>query len=226
MANLVQLKMMEDLDGILLVDKPEGMQFSTVIKTLKRKFGLVKVGHGGALDTMASGLFVLLVGGANKFAEMLMNADRAYEGAFIKGKSTDTGDIYGREIPQPERVASLAELKGDVFQVEPRYCAVRREGAANYEVVDTGEHKQFLSHVYKFDVSSSDSSNEAHFSLLASKGVIVRALVSEMGAVLSSLRRTRVGKFDVADAVPFSKILEMDSGEFSACVIPASRALR
>ena len=144
----------------------------------------------------------------------------------LSAESTDTGDIYGREIPQPERVASLAELKGDVFQVEPRYCAVRREGSANYEVVDTGEHKQFLSHVYKFDVSSSDSSNEAHFSLLASKGVIVRALVSEMGAVLSSLRRTRVGKFDVADAVPFSKILEMDSGEFSACVIPASRALR
>ena len=60
MANLVQLKMMEDLDGILLVDKPEGIQFSTVIKTIKRKFGLVKVGHGGALDTMASGLFVSL----------------------------------------------------------------------------------------------------------------------------------------------------------------------
>lgn len=225
MANLVQLRMMEELDGVLLVDKPEGMQFSTVLKTLKRKFGLVKVGHGGALDTMASGLFVLLIGGANKFTDVLMSADRAYEGTFLTGKATDTGDIYGRPVEMPSRVATLKDLRGDVFQVEPRFCAVRRVGAAGYEVVDTGEHKQFLAHVYKFEVEEPSESCESEFQLVASKGVIVRALAADMGAVLSSLRRTRLGKFNVADAIQFSKLLEMEPGEFSACVIPAGRAL-
>ncbi|MBR5926166.1 MAG: tRNA pseudouridine(55) synthase, partial [Firmicutes bacterium] len=60
MANLTQLKMMEGLDGALLVDKPAGLPFTTVVKTVKRKFNLVKVGHGGSLDAMASGLLVIL----------------------------------------------------------------------------------------------------------------------------------------------------------------------
>lgn len=225
MANLVQLRMMEELDGVLPVDKPEGMQFSTVVKTLKRKFGLVKVGHGGALDTMASGVFVLLIGSANRFSDVLMNADRAYEGVFLTGRSTDTGDVFGRPVDPPSRVCSVQDLRGDVFQVEPRFCSVRREGAAGYEVVDTGEHKQFLAHVYRFDVAEPSASGEASFSLVASKGVIVRALAADMGVVLSSLRRTRLGRFDVADAVAFSKLLEMEPGDFSACVIPSGRAL-
>lgn len=225
MANLVQLRMMEKLDGVLLVDKPEGMQFSTVLKTLKRKFSLVKVGHGGSLDTMASGLFVLLVGSANKFTDVLMNADRAYEGVLVRGRSTDTGDIHGRPVDPPLCPATPLELRGDVFQTEPRFCSVRRELSAGYDVVDTGEHKRFLAHVYRFDVEEPSPSGESPFSLVASKGVIVRSLAAEMGAVLSSLRRTRVGKLDVADAVAFSKLLEMNPGEFSACVIPAGRAL-
>ena len=72
MANLTQLRMLEELDGLLLVDKPAGIAFSSVVKTVKRKFNLVKVGHGGALDAMASGLFVVLLGGANKFVGDIM----------------------------------------------------------------------------------------------------------------------------------------------------------
>ena len=76
MANLTQLKMLEGLDGFLLVDKPVGIAFSTVVKTVKRKFNLVKVGHGGSLDAQASGLFILLIGDANKFVGDVMGADR------------------------------------------------------------------------------------------------------------------------------------------------------
>ena len=80
MANLTQLKMLEDLNGFLLVDKPAGIAFSTVVKTVKRKFNLVKVGHGGSLDAQASGLFILLIGDANKFVGDVMGADREYVG--------------------------------------------------------------------------------------------------------------------------------------------------
>ena len=120
----------------------------------------------------------------------------------------------------PSRLATLDDLKGDVFQVEPRFCAIRKEGTAEYEVVDTGEHKQFLAHVYRFDVK-----DDGAFELKASKGVIVRALAQDMGATLTSLRRTRIGKFDAKDAVPFDKLLTIEMKDFASCVMPLPKAL-
>ena len=221
MANLTQLKMLEDLNGFLLVDKPAGIAFSTVVKTVKRKFNLVKVGHGGSLDAQASGLFILLIGDANKFVGDVMGADREYVGTLKLGETTDTGDAWGRPIPLPSRLATLDDLRGDVFQVEPKFCAIRKEGTAEYEVVDTGEHKQFLAHVYRFDVK-----DDGAFELKASKGVIVRALAQDMGATLTALRRTKIGKFDVAEAVPFDKLLETEMKDFASVVMPLSVALK
>ena len=220
MANLTQLKMLEDLNGFLLVDKPAGIAFSTVVKTVKRKFNLVKVGHGGSLDAQASGLFILLIGDANKFVGDVMGADREYAGTLKLGETTDTGDAWGRPIPLPSRLATLDDLRGDVFQVEPKFCAIRKEGTAEYEIVDTGEHKQFLAHVYRFDVK-----DDGAFELKASKGVIVRALAQDMGATLTALRRTKIGKFDVADAIPFDKLLTTEMKDFASCVMPLSKAL-
>lgn len=221
MANLTQLKMLEDLNGFLLVDKPAGIAFSTVVKTVKRKFNLVKVGHGGSLDAQASGLFILLIGDANKFVGDVMGADREYAGTLKLGETTDTGDAWGRPIPLPSRLATLDDLRGDVFQVEPKFCAIRKEGTAEYEIVDTGEHKQFLAHVYRFDVK-----DDGAFELKASKGVIVRALAQDMGATLTALRRTKIGKFDVADAIPFDKLLETAMKDFASVVMPLSVALK
>ena len=225
MANLTQLKMLEELDGFLLVDKPAGIAFATVVKTVKRKFNLVKVGHGGSLDAMASGLMILLLNDANKFVDRVMGADRSYAGTMKFGETTDTGDRYGRPVPQPPRVMTPAEAKGDVFQTEPRFCAVRREGSAEYEVVDTGDHSQFLAHVYRFEVGAEVEGKGSEFTLLASKGVIVRALAKDLGATLTSLRRTAVGRFDVADALSFERLLEMEAKDFASCVMPLSKAL-
>ncbi len=229
MANLTQLKMLEDLNGFLLVDKPEGIAFSTVVKTVKRKFNLVKVGHGGSLDAQASGLFILLIGDANKFVGDVMGADREYAGTLKLGETTDTGDAWGRPIPLPPRLATLDDLRGDVFQVEPRFCAIRKEGTAEYEVVDTGDHQQFLAHVYRMKVEEVEEVREVRevkFELKASKGVIVRALAQDMGATLTSLRRTKIGKFDVADAIPFDKLLETEMKDFASVVMPLSVALK
>ena len=231
MANLTQLKMLEDLNGFLLVDKPAGIAFSTVVKTVKRKFNLFKVGHGGSLDAQASGLFILLIGDANKFVGDVMGADREYAGTLKLGETTDTGDAWGRPIPLPSRLATLDDLRGDVFQVEPKFCAIRKEGTAEYEVVDTGEHKQFLAHVYRFAIEGSGIGDQGpgqalSFELKASKGVIVRALAQDMGATLMSLRRTKIGKFDVADAIPFDKLLETEMKDFASCVMPLGAALR
>ena len=232
MANLTQLKMLEDLNGFLLVDKPEGIAFSTVVKTVKRKFNLVKVGHGGSLDAQASGLFILLIGDANKFVGDVMGADREYAGTLKLGETTDTGDAWGRPIPLPPRLATLDDLRGDVFQVEPRFCAIRKEGTAEYEVVATGDPQQFLAQVYRMkgeeveEVEEVREVREVKFELKASKGVIVRALAQDMGATLTSLRRTKIGKFDVADAIPFDKLLETEMKDFASVVMPLSVALK
>jgi len=220
MANLTQLKMLEDLDGFLLVDKPAGIAFSTVVKTVKRKFNLVKVGHGGSLDTMASGLLVLLINDANKFVDRVMGADREYEGSLEFGRTTDTGDLHGHPIALPAQTAAIADFRGDVFQTEPRFASVRREGAADYEVVDTGEHAQFLTHVYRLNLDG------GNFQVLAGKSFLPRAMAQDLGATLVSLRRTKIGRFDVAKAVRFDQLLETELKDFAACVMPLSQALQ
>ncbi|MBO6167212.1 MAG: hypothetical protein J6P13_02540 [Kiritimatiellae bacterium] len=239
MANLTQLRMLENLNAFLLVDKPAGIAFSTVVKTVKRKFNLVKVGHGGSLDAAASGLLVLLINDANKFTGDVMGADREYEGTIRLAHRTDTGDKYGNAIPAPggelpsdeALAAALKEFKGDIFQKEPRFCSVRREGSAAYEVADTGEHDPFLVHVWRLDVAKT-AQDALSYRVSATKGLIVRALADELGmalgtgAVLESCRRTRVGKFKVEDAIAFDRLLETEMKDFAQCTIPLGTALR
>jgi len=241
MANLAQLKMLEELDGFLLVDKPAGIAFSTVVKTVKRKFNLVKVGHGGSLDAAATGLLILLVNDANKFVGDVMGADRSFVGTMRLGIRTNTGDVQGTEVENVEDVEEvrkcaekiekvLPEFKGDVFQTEPRFCSVRREGSALYEVADTGEHKPFLTHVYKFEVAAPEDGCVS-FSVSGTKNLIVRSLVGDFGdalgcgAALETCRRVRIGKFSVEDAIPFDRLLETEMRDFASCVMPLAKAL-
>lgn len=233
MANLTQLKLLENLHGFLLVDKPAGLAFNTVVKSVKRKFNLVKVGHGGSLDAMASGVLVLLINDANKFVGEVMGADRAYVGKIRWGLKTNTHDIHGEALggsgasPEPEALkTAINELKGDVFQTEPRFCGVRREGSADYEIADTGEHSAFLAHVYRLSVSGDE------FAVSGTKSLIVRTLVNDLGeacgcgAALESLRRVSVGKFSVEKAIPLERLLDTDIKDFASCVIPIGEALR
>ena len=208
------------MNGFLLVDKPAGIAFSSVIKAVKRKFGLDKTGHGGSLDTMASGLFIVLIGDANKFANDVMGADREFEGSFKLGLDTNTGDIHGEVCGEGAAAIDPKQFRGDIFQREPRFCSIRKEGKADYEVVDTGEHPEFMAHVYRLELEGES------FRLKCTARTIVRALAKDMGVALASLRRTAIGKFKVEAAVPFARLLEMGAEEFAKCVMPLSEALR
>ncbi len=238
MANLTQLRMLEELDGFVLVDKPVGIAFATVVKTIKRKFNLVKVGHGGSLDAAASGLFVVLINGANRYVNDVMGADRTYTGTMRLGVATNTHDIQGTvlsesaALPDEQKFrAALGEFKGDVFQTESQFCTIRREGSAQYDIADTGAHKPFMAHVYRLDITQFAPPTVA-FEIAATKGLLVKTLVNDLGATLGcgatleTLRRTKVGKFNVEDAVPFDKLLEMEPGDFATCVKSLAMALR
>lgn len=246
MANLTQLRMLEELNAVLLVDKPAGISFATVVKTVKRKFNLVKVGHGGSLDAAATGLLVLLINDANKFVGDIMGADRSWEGTMRLGVRTNTGDAQGEPVGagsgggasgggRGDWDAAMKEFRGDIFQTEPRFCAVRREGTAGYEIADTGEHKPFLAHVWSFEAKKPETVAPGAlvpFSVVATKGLILRSLAQDFGeflgcgAILENCRRTRVGKFSVEDAIPFDKLLDTAIGDFASCTIPLGKALR
>lgn len=230
--------MLEDLNGLLLIDKPVGLSFTTVVKTVKRKFNLVKVGHGGSLDPSASGLLILLLNDANRFTGDVMGADRLYSGSMRLGLKTNTHDIYGEEIKSSEVPADfsskasqvMSEFKGDVFQTESRWCSVRREGSAGYEVADTGEHKPFLAHVYKFELGDNiEGSSSLQFTLSATKGLIVRTLINDFGdavgcgAALESLRRLKVGRWSVDEAIAFDKLLELEMSDLSSLIKPFTK---
>ena len=237
MANLTQLRMLEQLNAFLFVNKPAGIAFSTVVKTVKRKFNLVKVGHGGSLETAASGLLVLLINDANKFTGEIMGADRVYTGTFELGKATNTGDRYGKVISNsdllPDDLAmanALKDFRGDIFQAESRYCSIRKEGACDYEVADTGEHKPFLTHVYRFDVTRL-SERTFSFSVSATKSLIVRTLIDDLGktlgcgAILTSLCREKIGNHTLKDAVDFDRVLRCDAGDFVSLTCQISTVL-
>lgn len=230
--------MLEDLNGLLLIDKPVGLSFTTVVKTVKRKFNLVKVGHGGSLDPSASGLLILLLNDANRFTGDVMGADRLYSGSMRLGLKTNTHDIYGEEIKSSEVPADfslkasqvMSEFKGDVFQTESCWCSVRREGSAGYEVADTGEHKPFLAHVYKFELGDNiEGSSSLQFTLSATKGLIVRTLINDFGdavgcgAALESLRRLKVGRWSVDEAIAFDKLLELEMSDLSSLIKPFTK---
>ena len=211
MANLTQLRMLEELNAVLLVDKPAGISFATVVKTVKRKFNLVKVGHGGSLDAAATGLLVLLINDANKFVGDIMGADRSWEGTMRLGVRTNTGDAQGEPVGagsggaasgggRGDWDAAIKEFRGDIFQTEPRFCAVRREGTAFLRRRDEGTDLRSLAQDF---------------------GEFLGC-----GAILENCRRTRVGKFSVEDAIPFDKLLDTAIGDFASCTIPLGKALR
>jgi len=240
MANLASIAMLAELDGLLLVDKPVGISAHDVMKAVKNRFNLVKVGHGGTLDVTASGLFVLLLGNATRFSNSLMNGDRAYMAAIRLGCSTDTYDRAGRIVAEKpfDGVtreafdAAIKEFRGDIYQSPPAFSAVKIPGRDGYEIVQTPEDeakRERLVHVYRFVVSEF-TPPIVKAEVFCTKGVSMRSLVGGIGdalgcgAVLEDCRRISAGRYAIQDALPFMDLLKLDAVEFKRRVIPTSEA--
>lgn len=205
------------MNGILLVDKPEGMSSAEVVRRIKRR-ARAKVGHLGTLDPFASGLLPLCIGEATKIAQFLNQADKRYEGEIAVGTATDTGDRTGAVVataPVPELDdAALAMLEqrftGEYEQVPPMYSALKREGVPLYRLARRGievERAARRVHIEELRLRRAGQAT-LRFEVACSKGTYVRVLAEDLGATvgtrahLASLRRTRFGSFDLADAIP------------------------
>jgi tRNA pseudouridine55 synthase len=203
------------VNGILLIDKPEGMTSAEVVRRVKGR-GRTKVGHLGTLDPFASGLLPLCLGEATKIAQFLNAADKRYEGIIRLGWATDTGDRTGRPVreapacdPDRARLAAVAaRFTGELLQTPPMYSALKRDGVPLYRLARRGVEVERQPRPIRIDVLALEPAGEGRlrFAVACSKGTYVRVLAEDIGDALGSaahldtLRRTGFGPFSVAAA--------------------------
>jgi len=209
-------------DGVLLVDKAEGMTSHDVVAILRRKLDIKKVGHCGTLDPLATGLLLLTIGRGTKIQDLLMSEDKEYVGALQLGTSTSTQDRQGEVIeerPVPELKedtirAAFEKFRGDFYQMPPMVSAIKQGGVPLYKLARQGkvvEREPRLVHVYRYTIDRI-ALPEIGFSVVCSKGFYVRTYAHDIGetlgcgAHLKALRRTKSGRFDVANAISVDAI--------------------
>jgi tRNA pseudouridine55 synthase len=226
------------MNGVLLIDKPAGMTSHDVVARVRRIIGERRVGHAGTLDPFATGLLVILIGGATRLAQFLSGADKEYEAVIRLGYATDTGDLTGRRIdqdaqPNPleltadEIEAAMASLRGDIEQVPPMYSAKKIAGRKLYEHARRGEEVErqpVRAKIHELKIvrrnggllaASENGCADLRVRVVCSAGTYVRTLAEDLGkklglgAHLTELRRTRSGKFAIETAISLSELADL-----------------
>ncbi|MGW8484101.1 tRNA pseudouridine(55) synthase TruB [Microbacterium sp. NPDC055903] len=224
--------------GILLVDKPGGLTSHDVVARTRRAFGTRKVGHAGTLDPMATGLLVIGIEAATRLLTYVVGADKTYIATIRLGQSTTTDDAEGEQVSAVDASAvaeaavdaGIAALTGRISQVPSAVSAIKVDGRRAYDRVRAGEHVELAARevtISRFEVlerRGGDGILDLDVIVDCSSGTYIRALARDLGASLgvgghlTALRRTRVGPFDVADAV------SIDALEGATVVAPAVAA--
>ena len=230
-----------ELEGILLLDKPSGLTSHDVVDRVRRKLHMKRVGHAGTLDPMATGLLIMLVGKATKVSQYLMSLDKAYECVARFGQETNSHDCDGEIVTEistedltEEKIHSgMEEFRGDQYQTPPMFSAKKVKGVPLYKHARKGrevEREARFIHVSQFSLLGFDNP-DARFSLRCSKGTYVRTIAHDLGqklgygAHLVSLRRTEIDRFRVEDAATLEEFEEMSFGEVQRILIPAYQAV-
>ncbi|MFL2435616.1 MAG: tRNA pseudouridine(55) synthase TruB [Verrucomicrobiales bacterium] len=213
---------MENVDGVLLVDKDPDMTSHDVVSVARRTLGQKKIGHCGTLDPMATGLLILTLGRGTKIQDLLMAEDKEYVGTVRLGEETTTQDkegeiVLSKDVPELDEHGILSVLKdftGDFYQTPPMVSAIKKDGVPLYKLARQGKEvkrEPRLVHVYDYELTSLNLP-EFDFRVICSKGFYVRTYAHEIGmkigcgAHLSSLRRTKSGKFSADGAITFDEL--------------------
>src|SRR5687767_12393151 len=211
-------------DGVVLVDKKSGLTSHDGVERFRRRAKIKKVGHTGTLDPLATGLLVLCVGKATRLQAYLMGMEKTYEGIFQFGWATDSYDSTGTPVGEAveaniERLdlaPHVARLTGPIEQMPPAFSAKKVDGVRAYELARKGEEVKLKAksvNVYEFQIVEVTGST-ARFRIRSSAGTYVRSLAHDLGqsagvpAHLKELRRTKIGNFDVEQAIHFDRMSE------------------
>ena len=208
--------------GILLVDKPILWTSFDVVNFVRNRFNVPKVGHCGTLDPAATGLLVLVLGKFTSYSDRLAGEDKCYEADMLLGVETSSGDIDGEVLCRKdasgvteEQVKNVLDgFLGEQLQMPPMVSAVKVDGQKLYDLARKGievERQARPITIHSVDVMEYDLPR-CRFSLACSKGTYVRTLCSDAGkklgtgAMLTNLRRTRSGRFDIKNALTVEQI--------------------
>jgi tRNA pseudouridine55 synthase len=216
----------DPFDGILLVDKPTGWTSHDVVAKIRNHFKFSKVGHGGTLDPLATGLLVLLIGKGTKLSDRIMGGDKTYEGTIHLGVITNSQDRDGEVLEENDAShntrqqveAAIGNYLGDIEQIPPMVSAIKKDGVALYKLARKGkeiEREPRKIHVYSFEVTGFNNPF-VDFCVKSTKGTYVRTLAHDLGndlgvgASLHALRRTASGPLNLSKAHTLDEILACD----------------
>ena len=209
--------------GILVFDKPQGFTSHDVVAKLRGILRTRKIGHGGTLDPMATGVLPIFVGGATKASDYAAAQDKTYEAGFTLGFSTDTQDTTGTVIERSDRRVTLDEVRdalegfrGAQKQIPPMYSAIKIDGQKLYDLARKGKEVERLARdITILDIALLDFDEQAQkgaFRVTCSKGTYVRTIVHDLGqklgtcAAMHALTRIRSGVYTLAQAVTFETV--------------------
>ena len=214
------------MDGIVIVDKPADWTSQDVTAKLRGIFQTRRIGHGGTLDPMATGVLPVFVGRATRGVEFFEHADKVYEATLRLGITTDTEDTTGNVLTETvvsvteEQVKSaLEQFRGDIQQIPPMYSAIKVGGQKLYDLARKGKEVERAPRtvtIFALDFLGM-TGNDVRLRVHCSKGTYIRTLCKDIGAALgcggcmAQLRRVAAGSYTEADAIALAELVECEN---------------
>ena len=213
------------MDGIVIVDKPQGWTSQDVVSKLRGVLKTRRIGHGGTLDPMATGVLPVFVGRATRAVEFFEHAEKTYEAVLRLGICTDTEDITGTVLEKKEVslseadfLAVLDRFRGEIQQVPPMYSAIKINGQKLCDLARKGrevERQPRTITIFRLDCLEF-SGDTARVLVHCSKGTYIRTLCKDIGQALGcggcmeSLRRVSAGEYTISNSVPLQTLIDSE----------------
>ena len=216
------------MNGIVIVDKPQEWTSQDVTARLRRVFQTRRIGHGGTLDPMATGVLPVFVGRGTRGVEFFEHAEKAYEAVLQLGITTDTEDTSGEvlekrdvHISETEFMEILSQFRGKIMQVPPMYSALKVNGQKLCDLARKGKTvERQAREIEIFELTCLEFSGDtARLRVKCSKGTYIRTLCKDIGEALgcggcmAALRRVQAGEYTIEEAVPLQILLEAENPE-------------
>lgn len=214
------------MNGILLLDKPEGWTSMDVCAKLRGALHTKRIGHSGTLDPMATGLLVVFAGRATRGVQFAENDEKEYIATLRLGVTTDTQDTTGNileeksvSVTDGEIAAALESFRGEIDQIPPMYSAIKINGQKLYDIARRGgevERKPRQVTIHELEMLSREG-NDLFLRVRCSKGTYIRALCNDIGATLgcggcmAALRRTAAGRFSIENAHTLAQLISPET---------------
>ena len=216
------------MNGIVIVDKPQGWTSQDVTAKLRGVFQPRRIGHGGTLDPMATGVLPVFVGRATRGVEFFEHAEKTYETTLRLGITTDTEDITGTVLTRQDAAVTeamveevLTRFRGEIMQVPPMYSALKVNGQKLYDLARKGKEVERQPRpitIHELTMLGMDAEG-IRLRVRCSKGTYIRTLCKDIGEALgcggcmAELRRISAGEYTQEEAVPLAQLIEAENPE-------------